>query len=505
VARKAELAALLLSDLAALILAYLTFQAARHEWGWLGAAPDLSVVALPSLGVLLGFWLVLFLFAGMYRERHAASRFDEFVILLKVVTLGTLLLFFLLFIERLDPLSARKSIVFYWACVVGFVATSRFAVRSLQKALILRGYGLHKAVIVGWSAQVEQLYREVARYPAAGLEIVGAVRLQAEPAAELALAGATEAYLYGGDGPAGNGSPSGGDGAAVSSIGDGPAFNSNGLSTAVHSISALPELIDRLDVQDVLIALGADDHAYLDEVLRVCDGRPVALKLVPDFYTVIGGMARTEHMYGLPLIEVLPEPIPAWERHTKRILDLVVSAFVLIVGLPIWLTVAALVKLTSSGPAIYKQTRTGRHGRPFTMYKFRTMEDGAERHTGPVWAQKGDSRYTPIGPWLRALRIDEVPQLWNVLKGEMSLVGPRPERPFFVEKLAREIPLYSRRHRIQPGITGLAQVKWRYDQDLEDVRQKLKYDLFYIENMSLRMDFQILLQTIRTTLGRQGH
>lgn len=517
-ARKAELAALLLSDLAALTLAYLAFQAARVDWGWLGTTPDLSVFALPSLGVLSGFWLVLFLFAGMYRERHAGSRFDEFVILLKVVTLGTLLLFFLLFIERLDPLSARKAILLYWTCVVGFVATSRFAVRSVQKALILRGHGLHKAVIVGWSAQVEQLYREVAHYPAAGLEIVGAVRLQAEPAAELALAGATEAYLYGGDGPSGDGPA--GDGAS----GDGPtglyhnvahgatatapavpAFNSNGVSTAVHSISALPELIDRLGVQDVLIALGADDHAYLDEVLRVCDGRPVALKLVPDFYTVIGGMARTEHMYGLPLIEVLPEPIPAWERHTKRILDIVVSAAVLAAGLPLWLAVAALVKLTSHGPVIYRQTRTGRHGRPFTMYKFRTMENDAERHTGPVWAQKGDSRYTPVGPWLRALRIDEVPQLWNVLKGEMSLVGPRPERPFFVEKLAREIPLYSRRHRIQPGITGLAQVKWRYDQDIEDVRQKLKYDLFYIENMSLRMDFQILLQTIRTTLGRQGH
>jgi lipopolysaccharide/colanic/teichoic acid biosynthesis glycosyltransferase len=512
VARKAELAALLFSDLAALTLAYLTFQAARLDWGGLGASSDLSVYALPSLGVLLGFWLVLFLFAGMYRERHAASRFDEFVILLKVVTLGTLLLFFLLFIERLDPLSARKGILLYWACVVGFVATSRFGVRSVQKALILRGYGLHKAVIVGWSAQVEQLYKEVAHYPAAGLKIVGAVRLQAEPPAELALAGATQAYLYGGDGPSGDG-PSGdgspsissGDGARVSSIGDGPAFNSDGLSTAVHSIAALPELIDRLGVQDVLIALGTDDHAYLDEVLRVCDGKPVALKLVPDFYTVIGGMARTEHMYGLPLIEVLPEPIPAWERHTKRILDIVVSAVVLTAGLPLWVAVAALVKLTSQGPAIYRQTRTGRHGRPFTMYKFRTMQDDAERHTGPVWAQKGDSRYTPVGPWLRALRIDEVPQLWNVLKGEMSLVGPRPERPFFVEKLVREIPLYSRRHRIQPGITGLAQVKWRYDQDLEDVRQKLKYDLFYIENMSLRMDFQILLQTIRTTLGRQGH
>ena len=506
-ARKAELAALLFSDLAALTLAYVAFHAARTEWEWLATSVDGSVFALPSAGVLLVFWLVLFLFSGMYRERHAASRFDEFVIFLKVVTVGTLLLFFLLFIERLDPLTARKAVLLYWANVVGFVAVGRFAVRSVQKALILRGHGLHKAVIVGWSNQVEQLYREVARYPAAGLEIVGAVRLQPEPVAELALAGTADAYLYGGDGPSGDGPMGDGDGPPVSLYhGDGPpSFNSNGLSTAVHSIAALPGLIDRLGVQDVLIALGTDDHAYLDEVLRVCDGRPVALKLVPDFYTVIGGMARTEHMYGLPLIEVLPEPIPAWERHTKRILDVVVSAAVLVVGMPLWLFVAALVKMTSNGPAIYRQTRTGQHGKPFTMYKFRTMQDDAERHTGPVWAQKGDSRYTSIGPWLRALRIDEIPQMWNVLKGEMSLVGPRPERPYFVDRLAREIPLYSRRHRIQPGVTGLAQVKWRYDQDLEDVRQKLKYDLFYIENMSLRMDFQILLQTIRTTLGRRGH
>ena len=505
-ARKAELIALLASDVITLSLAYLLFQAARTGWAWLGFSDALAAFALPSLGVLCAFWLVLFLFAGMYRERYAASRFDEFVTLLKVVAVGTLLLFFLVFIDRLDPMAARKGILLYWLCVGTFTAAGRFVVRSVQKALILRGIGVHKAVIVGWSTQVEALYREVARYPAAGLKVVGAVRLQPEPVADLALAGAADAYLYGGDGPA---LASTGDGAGalvdVAGAAPGPHFNSDGLSSAVHSIAALPDLIDRLGVQDVLIALGPDDHVYLDEVLRVCDGRPVALKLVPDFYAVIGGMARTEHMYGLPLIEVLPEPIPAWERHTKRILDVVVSAVVLAVGLPLWLGIAALVKMTSDGPAIYRQTRTGRHGRPFTIYKFRTMENDAERHTGPVWASKEDPRYTPIGRQLRALRLDEIPQLWNVLKGEMSLVGPRPERPYFVDKLAREIPLYSRRHRVQPGITGLAQVKWHYDQDLEDVRQKLKYDLFYIENMSLRMDFQVLLQTIRTTLTQQGH
>jgi len=263
-------------------------------------------------------------------------------------------------------------------------------------------------------------------------------------------------------------------------------------------------LIDRLRVQDVIIALGTEDHDTLDEVLRVCDGKPVTLKLVPDFYAAVGGMARTEHTYGLPLIEVLPEPMPAWERRTKRIVDAVVSALVLVLGAPVWLALAGLVRATSPGPAIFRQTRVGRHGKPFTMLKFRTMVDDAERHTGPVWAEHGDKRITPVGRWLRKLRLDEIPQMWNVLVGQMSLVGPRPERPYFVEQLVDRIPLYSRRHRVQPGVTGLAQVKWRYDADLDDVRQKLKYDLFYIETMSLGLDAKILFRTVRTALAGEG-
>lgn len=488
-ARPAELALLIVLDAAALGLAWFLFPLAP---GGASPPPTEDVLALPPLPLLLAFWGVLFLFAGLYRERHAASRLDELSTLLKTVTVGLLLLYFAGATGRVEVVEARQGLLSYWGLVLLSVGAGRVGVRTLQKALVLRGHGLHRALIVGWTDQVEAVHQDLLRYPAAGLQVVGAVRLDRHPAASPvllpALGGGDEALV---PDPGGDGLP---DGAAL----------------RTHAIATLPGLVERLGVRDVLIALGPDDHACLDEVLRVCDGladtrgRPVSLKLVPDFYAAVGGMARTEHIYGLPLIEVLPVPTPAWERHAKRLLDVVVSLVVLVGGLPLWLAIGVAVRATSPGPAIYRQVRVGQHGRPFTMYKFRTMAHDAERHTGPVWAAQGDRRVTPIGRWLRAFRIDEVPQLVNVLKGEMSLVGPRPERPVFVEALAREIPLYTRRHRVKPGITGLAQVHAGYDRDLEDVRRKLKYDLFYIEHMSLRMDLQILLRTLRTMVARRG-
>jgi len=501
VSRRVELAALFVGDALALCVGYAAFSSLCVRAGWTAAHDGgLALGAALSLG-----WLVLFFFSGLYGERYAGGRFDELVTLAKVTAFGALAVFFGYYLDRLAPASARVAVAAYGGSVFAAVGLSRIAIRTVQRALVVRGYGRHRAVVVGWSDRVETLYHDLARYPAAGLEIVGAVRLRHPVAVSLpSLAFPEEA---GGDG-SGVGAPgigtSGGDGSGVGDALPPGAIEVTTGGAPEAAIAELPRLLDRIAVQDVLIALGPDDHAYLDEVLRVCDGRPVTLKLVPDFYTAIGGMARTEHMYGLPLIEVLPEPIPAWEKRTKRIVDVLVAAAVIVAGLPVWALIAAAVRLTSPGEAIYRQTRVGRGGRPFTMLKFRTMVQGAERDTGPVWAQKADVRVTPLGRWLRRLRLDELPQFWNVLVGEMSLVGPRPERPFFVEKLVREIPLYSRRHRVQPGITGLAQVKWRYDSDLDDVRQKLKYDLFYIETMSLRLDAKILLQTVRTALRGEG-
>ena len=472
--RKVELIVLVLMDALATSVANRLWYQARFEWGWLAEPVMIPDPAVSNLMIVLlsAFWLIVFTFFGLYRERYASSRFDELVTVVKVVTVGILVLFLVLFVQTLDPHSARSNILAYWLAIIIFVAFGRIVVRSVQKLLILRGKGLHRALIVGWSDILDSLHEEVARYPEAGLSIVGAVRLSRDEIGDAPFNGGTPEYPFG--------------------------------LTSHHKVEDLPRLIDELDVQDVLIALGPHDGDQLMEVLRLTDGKPVTLKLVPDFYSIIGGMARTEHMYGLPLIEVLPEPMQAWEQSLKRLIDFVVSFLVLTIGLPVWILTALVIRMSSPGPAIYRQRRIGQKGREFTMYKFRTMRENAEEATGPVWATEDDPRYTAVGRWLRKTRLDEVPQFFNVLKGDMSLVGPRPERPFFVEKLAREIPLYSRRHRVKPGITGWAQVKWKYDSSLEDVQQKVKYDLFYIENMSLRRDLQILFRTIYTALRGSG-
>ena len=287
--RRLEFIVLITVDIIAVASSCIVFLRLRfpenfHILGFTGVEGQTIYPLYASLALSI-FWIIMLLFAGMYRERHAASRIDEIVSLAKVITVGVLILVFSIFIDTLETGGSLSTFSLYWASVLGIVVSGRIFVRSIQKALILRGYGTHRALVVGWREQVEKLYQDVAKYPAAGLQIVGAVRLRHQ-----------------GEEPH-NGSES-----------------ENG--EMVHAIERLPDMIDELQVRDVLIALGSQDHQELAEVLGLCDGKNVSLKIVPDFYSVIGGMARTEHIYGLPLIEVLSTPMPVWEQYTKRLMDL---------------------------------------------------------------------------------------------------------------------------------------------------------------------------------------
>ncbi len=255
----------------------------------------------------------------------------------------------------------------------------------------------------------------------------------------------------------------------------------------------------RHNVEEILVAQAFGPREEILEIAARCNGMVPSVKVMPESVDALSGF-KTEEILGHPLIRLYPTNLKTWQRAAKRLLDIVVSAVVVLPLLPLWILTAVAIRLETPGPAILAQERVGKRGKLFRLYKFRSMIADAEKETGPVWAAPDDRRITRVGRILRRFRLDEIPQFLNVLKGEMSLVGPRPERPFFVDQLKHEVGFYTRRLLVRPGITGWAQVKQRYDASLDDVRKKIRYDLYYLENMSLTLDLKILFRTIVVAL-----
>lgn len=455
-------------DAVALVGSWFVFYGMRFEFGWVETSRNLAPpdLWLPAI-VVAAFWLLVHAFFGLYRQVYLISRFDELIRVAKTTTIGVLVLFFLLFIDNLgwndDNLASAKYVTFmYWCVVFGLVAAGRMVVLSVQIQMVRRGRGIHKALIVGTGTAAAGIHADLKRHRLSGMNVVGFI-----------------AFDDGGPGQV--------EGVPV-----------------LGTVPSIDRFIREYEVNDVIVAMDPGQTQRLIEVIDAIETPDVSVKILPDFVHLISGLNRTNQIYGLPLIEVMPDPMPSWERATKRTMDVAFSLLILLLAAPVMAVVSVLVKLTSSGPVVFAQERVGLHGRLFTIYKFRTMYEDAEKRTGPVFASKDDPRITPLGSVLRKLRLDELPQLFNVLKGDMSLVGPRPERPYFVDQFRKQIPLYTRRLRVKPGITGWAQVKWKYDESFEDVVEKTKYDLFYVENISLRMDLKILLNTIVTVVTGKG-
>ena len=261
-----------------------------------------------------------------------------------------------------------------------------------------------------------------------------------------------------------------------------------------QTLEETTEIASREQIDHLYVALSPEQHLKMIDLLDATARECIDVKVVPDLLQVIALKARLWDLDGVPVIDVNDIPLQGLNSVVKRILDIAISATALIVlAIPLMI-IALLVRITSKGPALFRQERMGLDGSRFSIVKFRSMVDDAEKDSGPVWTRQNDSRVTALGKFLRRSNLDELPQLWNVLRGDMSIVGPRPERPHFVEEFKHRIPQYMLRHKVKAGMTGWAQVNgWRGDTALD---KRIEYDLYYIENWSVRLDLKIIWLTI---------
>ena len=280
-------------------------------------------------------------------------------------------------------------------------------------------------------------------------------------------------------------------------------FKLDGKLKYLGKADKIQEIIISQQIDEVIIALESSEHEKLKGILAGIAGADVKIGIIPDAYDLLAGQVQMNSIFGALLLNITPTAMPEWQFSTKRIIDIGLSLFSMILLIPVYLILAILVKSSSKGSIFFSQERVGIHGKPFKIFKFRTMYTDAEA-AGPQLSSSNDSRITKIGKFLRKTRLDEFPQFWNVFKGDMSLVGPRPERQFYIDQIAKKDPQYLYLHKVRPGITSWGQVKFGYAENVEQMVQRMKYDLLYIRNMSLALDLKIMFYTIAIVFKGTG-
>ena len=405
-----------------------------------------------------------FQFQGVYRLRRGRSRVDDFFAVLigsiLAVVLGVISTLYVQAYFASEEAKARGAYevsqlvwILFLALNVLFTYVSRETVRELLERRWRAGLGLKRVLIAGAGDLGRMVADRILQHRELGYQVVGFIDDRA-----------------GGDHIGYRGLP------------------------LLGTLRDVADIATRERVDHLYVALPLDEHSKLLDLMDLTSRECIEVKVVPDLLQFIALRARLEDLEGLPIISVNDVPLQGFNSWVKRALDVTLSgAAMLVFAIPFGV-IAALVKLTSAGPVFYRQERTGLDGKAFTVYKFRSMYQNAEDTSGPVWAHDNDPRATPLGRWLRRLDLDELPQFLNVLVGDMSIVGPRPERPFFVDKFKYRIPQYMLRHKVKAGITGWAQINgWRGNTSLE---KRIEYDLYYIQNWSVALDLKIMWLTL---------
>jgi polysaccharide biosynthesis protein PslA len=460
---------LILLDYIAAVLAWFTFWMYRQNLltknGYIETlhrfhTRDLlhTVVVIP-----LG-WLFAYLMSGTYFDLYRKSRLNEINRTLISCIIGSIFVSIIVFANDSGDYSYFISAAGHYVMIhTAFVLVFRLWVLYRVKVNLTSGKVGFNTLVIGGNQQAINIYKKVLDNP----KVLGNI---------------FKGFIYSNK------------------------EASNGMSQYLPQlghISRLEEIIDRNGIEEVIVAVDSSEHHMLEDIVTRLCYRPVVVKVLPDYYDIISGSVKTSNVYDAVLIHIHPDLMPDWQRVWKRVLDIICSALALIILSPLLLIAAIMVKLSSKGPIIYRQERIGRFGRPFSIYKFRSMYVEAEV-TGPALSSKLDPRITPWGRFMRKWRIDELPQFVNIIMGNMSLVGPRPERKHYIDIISDSHAHYKYLHKVKPGLTSWGMVQFGYAENVDEMIERMKYDLLYIENCSLALDLKIILYTFMVIFQGRG-
>lgn len=409
------------------------------------------------------FWLFVFYLQGTYFEVKRLYRIKIVNLTFVGTLIGTIILFFALLLD--DEIKEYQSYYLLFSnlflCQLLFLLVPRFVFVSLLVKRLHSSNNGFRTLIIGGSENAVKIYQEINSLPRINYNLIGFVNL-------------------------------------------------NGVDKLLEDkikylghFDAIDDVLEKHDIEEVIIALESNEHSRIKHVLDKIEGRNIRINIIPDMYDILSGMVKMTNIFGALLIQVDAYSMPIWQKAIKRFMDVIISLLALVILLPFYLVMAVLVKISSPGPIFFFQERIGLNGQKFKIVKYRTMFIDAEKF-GPQLSSSNDPRITPIGRIMRKLRLDEFPQFYNVLIGDMSLVGPRPERDFYIEKIVEIEPQFRHLTKVRPGITSWGQVKFGYAENIDQMIQRMKFDLLYLKNRTLALDIKILLYTVIVIIKGKG-